>query len=194
MSPRPAGGKPQTDGRPGARIFGVLTDPTGNYLRDANGNVISSCTGVNRIPTPVLREPATIDGVSNAIAVSRLPLLVRRQNVKQEHLRRLPKINASYTLRENPIGPVSCYCSVGRPDFNPYAGGLTLPDTELPPNTANHCIPVNNTGIKTWSAKTTKVRFEFDFERAGPSTPAHAQFRPREDFGSLWTFGVKATF
>jgi hypothetical protein len=33
-----------------------------------------------------------------------------------------------------------------------------------------------------------------DIERAGPSTPAHAQFRQREDFGSLWTFGVKGTF
>ena len=33
-----------------------------------------------------------------------------------------------------------------------------------------------------------------DFEIAGPSTPAHAQFRSRQDFGSLWTFGVKGTF
>jgi hypothetical protein len=33
-----------------------------------------------------------------------------------------------------------------------------------------------------------------DVERAGPSTPAHAQFRSREDFGSLWTFGIKGTF
>jgi hypothetical protein len=30
-----------------------------------------------------------------------------------------------------------------------------------------------------------------DFEVAGPSTPAHAQFRQRTDFGSLWTFGLK---
>ena len=33
-----------------------------------------------------------------------------------------------------------------------------------------------------------------DFEFAGPSTPAHAQFRQRERFGALWTFGVKGTF
>ena len=33
-----------------------------------------------------------------------------------------------------------------------------------------------------------------DFEIAGPTTPAHAQFRYREDFGSLWTFGLKGTF
>ena len=33
-----------------------------------------------------------------------------------------------------------------------------------------------------------------DVERHGPSTPAHAQFRQREDFGSLWTVGLKGTF
>ena len=33
-----------------------------------------------------------------------------------------------------------------------------------------------------------------DFERAGPATPDLAQFRSREDYGSSWTFGAKATF
>jgi len=33
-----------------------------------------------------------------------------------------------------------------------------------------------------------------DTEISGPSTPTHAQFRSRLDFGSLWTFGLKGTF
>jgi hypothetical protein len=33
-----------------------------------------------------------------------------------------------------------------------------------------------------------------DVEIHGPSTPAHAQFRQRAEFGSLWTFGLKGTF
>jgi len=33
-----------------------------------------------------------------------------------------------------------------------------------------------------------------DRERAGPSTPPHAQLQLRENWGSLWTFGVKGTF
>ena len=33
-----------------------------------------------------------------------------------------------------------------------------------------------------------------DFEIAGPSTPEHAQFDRRIEYGSLWTFGVKGTF
>ena len=33
-----------------------------------------------------------------------------------------------------------------------------------------------------------------DTERRGPNTPEHAQLNSREDFGGLWTFGVKGTF
>ena len=33
-----------------------------------------------------------------------------------------------------------------------------------------------------------------DFEIAGPSTPLHAQFSQRVDYGSLWVFGVKGSF
>ena len=58
---------------------------------------------------------------------------------------------------------------MGRPDFNQYAGALTLPDTELTPNPSvtNQRINVNNVAIKAWSAKTTKVRLEYYFERVG---------------------------
>ena len=33
-----------------------------------------------------------------------------------------------------------------------------------------------------------------DQEIAGPRTPAHAQFRQRVRYGSLWTIGLKGTF
>jgi hypothetical protein len=33
-----------------------------------------------------------------------------------------------------------------------------------------------------------------DIQVYGPSTPEHAQFRQRIEFGSLWTFGIKGTF
>jgi hypothetical protein len=33
-----------------------------------------------------------------------------------------------------------------------------------------------------------------DVEITGPTTPAHAQLRQRQDFGSLWTIGVKGSF
>jgi hypothetical protein len=33
-----------------------------------------------------------------------------------------------------------------------------------------------------------------DLEIYGPSTPAHAQFRQRSNFGALWTFGLRGKF
>jgi hypothetical protein len=33
-----------------------------------------------------------------------------------------------------------------------------------------------------------------DMETAGPNTPAEAQFRQRQEFGSLWTLGIKCAF
>ncbi len=148
---------------------GPLTDPTGNFQRDASGDVIfqrdangNPILGTNRLPLPALIQPT-----SNALGVSQLTFLDRRQNVKKEYLRWFPNINASYNVRENLIARVSYYYSVGRPDFNQYAGGLTLPDTEQPPNSASNRISVNNAGIKAWSAKTAKVRLEYYFQRVG---------------------------
>jgi len=87
-------------------------------------------------------------------------------HAEKEYLRLFPSINASYNIRENLIARAAFYTSVGRPDYNQYAGGITLPDTELPPSTSN-LITVNNVAIKAWSAKTEKVRLEYYFERVG---------------------------
>jgi len=156
---------------------GPLTDPTGNYQRDAQGeviprrdaagNILFTGTGANRTPLPALIEQPTLPNpngagtISNALAVSRLTYLDRGQKVNKEYLRWFPNINASYDLRENLILRGSLYTSIGRPNFDQYAGGLTLPDTELAPNTGSNRISVNNAGIKPWSAKTMMLRLEY---------------------------------
>ncbi len=165
------------------KAYGPLTDPTGNYLRDAqgdvipqrdtNGNIIFTGTGVNRIPAPTLIQPTTLPNpaggaaLTNALAVSKLTYRDRGQHTEKEYLRFFPSLNASYNLRENLIVRGSVYQSVGRPNFDQYAGGLTLPDTELPANPNSNRISVNNAGIKAWSANTSKVRIEYYFERVG---------------------------
>jgi iron complex outermembrane recepter protein len=58
------------------------------------------------------------------------------------------------------------YHSLGRPNFNQFAGGLTLPNTELPPTPSNR-ITVSNAGIKAWSAESVMARLEYYFERVG---------------------------
>ena len=180
---------------------GFLSDPTGNYkrdangdvipLRDANGNIIFTGTGVNRIPSPTLIQPTTIPNpaggaaLSNALAISKLTYLDRGQHTKKEYLRYFPSLNASYNIFENLIARGSFYQSVGRPDFGQYAGGLTLPDTELPANPNSNRITVNNAGIKAWSANTTKIRFEYYFGRVGQLSIGAYRRDFRNLFGSV---------
>ena len=162
---------------------GFLSDPTGNYLRDASGkvvpqrdaagNILFTGTGATRAIVPVLIEPTTIPNpaggaaLSNALAISKLTLLDRGQHTNKEYLRFFPSLNASFNLTQNLIARASVYRSVGRPDFGQYAGGLTLPDVDLPANPNSNRISVNNAGIKAWSANSSKVRLEYYFERVG---------------------------
>ena len=144
---------------------GPLTDPTRNYQRDASGTVITVASPI--AGNPNRRVPVLIFPTSNALEVSKLTFLSRGQHAEKEYLRLFPSLNASYNLRENLILRSAFYTSVGRPNFNQYAGALTLPDTENAPNPTNNRISVNNAAIKAWSAKTTKVRLEYYFERVG---------------------------
>jgi iron complex outermembrane receptor protein len=134
--------------------FGPLNDPTRNFQRDAAGRVILGANG----------RPVAI--ASDALGIARLTLFDRGAHAKKEYLRLFPSINAGYNIRDNLIARAAWYTSVGRPNFNQYSGGITLPDLESPPGTNNR-IAVNNAGIKAWSAKTTKVSLEYYFERVG---------------------------
>jgi TonB-dependent receptor len=136
---------------------GALTDATRNYQRDASGRVLRAANG-----TPLLLFPTT-----NALAVSQLTFLQRGTHVEKEYLRLFPSLNASFNLRENLIVRAARYFSVGRPDLNQYAGGLTLPDPDSDASNPANRIVVNNAGIKAWSAETTNARFEYYFAGVG---------------------------
>lgn len=133
---------------------GPLTDPTLNFQRDARGNVI---LGANGRPVPI---------VTDALGVSQRTFLERAARTRKEYLRFFPSLNASYTLRDNLIARAAVYQSIGRPNFNQYAGGITLPDLEEPPGLGNRIV-VNNAGIKAWQARTFNTRLEYYFEGVG---------------------------
>ncbi|WP_414661740.1 TonB-dependent receptor [Horticoccus sp. 23ND18S-11] len=133
---------------------GPLTDPTRNVQRDNAGRPI---LGANGQPLPITTDP---------LGISRLTRIERGMRAEKEYLRYFPNLNASYNVRENLIARAAYYLSVGRPNFNQYAGGLTLPDVDRLPSASNR-ITVNNAAIKAWSAKTTKVSLEYYFEGVG---------------------------
>ncbi|MBI4623576.1 MAG: carboxypeptidase regulatory-like domain-containing protein [Verrucomicrobia bacterium] len=136
------------------KAWGPLTDPARNVRRDARGAPI---LGANGLPLPI---------TTDALESSKLTFIERGARTEKEYLRLFPSLNASFAVRENLIARAAYYYSVGRPDFNQYAGGLTLPDVERGPSTSNR-ITVNNAGIKAWSARTASVRLEYYFEGIG---------------------------
>ena len=133
---------------------GPLTDPTRNFQRDARGNPI---IGANGRPLPI---------TTDALETSQLTFLARGAHSGKEYLRLFPSLNASYRMRENLVVRAALYQSIGRPNLNQYAGGITLPDTESAPTATNRII-VNNAAIKAWSARTANARLEYYFEGVG---------------------------
>lgn len=133
--------------------FGPLNNPTGNNQKNANGKPIANTT---------IFPAGSLDA-------RKLILVDRGFHTEKEYLRLFPSLNGNYALRENLIVRGAYYWSIGRPDFNQYASGVTLPDLTVTPdpNSATGRITVNNVGIKPWKAETMKLRAEYYFERVG---------------------------
>ncbi len=169
---------------------GPLNDPTLNYRRDASGKVLTVASPTAADPNR--RVPDLIFPTSNALAVSRLTLLDRAGHAEKEYFRWFPSLNAGYNLRENLIVRAAAYTSVGRPNYNQYSGGVTLPDPEAAPSNTNRIV-VNNAGIKPWSAHSTKVSLEYYFERVGQISVGAFRRDIRNFFGAT-TFDATPEF
>lgn len=133
---------------------GPLNDPTLNYQRGADGKVLKDANG----------KPLLIVPTSDKLGVSKLTYIERGERANKEYLRWFPSINGSFAFSDNLIARASVYKSVGRPDYNQYAGGIILPDTEAPTMSP---IQVANVAIKAWSARTERVRLEYYFGKVG---------------------------
>ena len=127
-------------------ISATITDASGRVLLGANG------------------KPMTQAGT--ALEISKRTYLERRAHVAKEYLRIFPRLNASYNLTANLVLRAAYYDSLGRPNYNQYAGGITLPDLEAAPSPSNR-ITLSNTSIKPWTAHTGKVAIEYYFESTG---------------------------
>jgi TonB-dependent receptor len=150
---------------------GPLNDASRNFQRDASGKPI---LGANGRPLPITTDP---------LASIRLTLIDRGMHAEKEYLRLFPSLNAIYNVRENLIARAAYYQSLGRPNLNQYAGGITLPDLGIV-NTATQRITVQNAGIKAWSAQTVRVMLEYYFPRVGLVSVAAFRREFKNFFGS----------
>ena len=153
---------------------GPLTDPTRNIQRNANGTPI---LGSNGQPLPI---------TTDALETSMLTYIDRGAKSDKEYLRFFPSINAGYNIRDNLIARAAYFHSVGRPNLNQYAGGITLPNLEANPSNSNR-ITVNNAGIKAWSARSAQVRLEYYFEGVGQISVGAYRREIENFFGTIVT-------
>ncbi len=154
---------------------GPRTDPTRNFQHDAAGKVILGPTGT---PLPI------ISSATDPLGALKLTLTDRGYHASKEYLRFFPNINVGYNLTENLIARVAYYQTVGRPDFNQYAGGLGLPNTELPNSNGNR-ISVSNAAIKAWQAESYLARLEYYFPQGGQISFAAFLRDYKNFFGSV---------
>lgn len=152
---------------------GPLTEPSRNYARDAQGKVILD----GGRPRLVTTDP---------LQINRLTRIDRGLHTEKEYLRWFPSLNASFQIRENLIARAAYYHSVGRPDYDQYAGGLTLPNLDNGPGPANF-IAINNPEVKAWEARSTKVRLEYYFEGIGQVSVGAFQRNITNFFGTTRT-------
>jgi TonB-dependent receptor len=146
---------------------GPLTDPTLDFQRDAKGNVIyqTNASGGYILNAAGQKLPALIVPTNSGLPYTKLTLVDRGYQAKKEYLRLFPSLNASYDITESLIARAAYYQTLGRPDFNQYAGGLTVPNIEN--YNPNDRITVNNVSIKAWQAETYMMRFEYYFRQLG---------------------------
>ncbi len=107
----------------------------------------------------------------------------RGSRIEKSYDKLYPSLNASYSIRENLIARLAAYESIGRPDYNQYAGGLTLPDTSAGDSATNR-IFVNNVDIKPWAAKSLVMRLEHYFQGVGVVSVAAFRRDVQNFFGS----------
>lgn len=111
---------------------------------------------------PSLNTPPV---ATTPLGISQRTFLDRGARTEKEYLRWFPSLNVSYNLRENLIARAAVSTSVGRPNFNQYAGGVTIPDPDNPQ--PGDDITVSNVGIKPWSAQTFNTRLEYYLQNVG---------------------------
>ncbi len=152
---------------------GPLTDPTRAFQREASGDVIfqRAANGDFIVNAAGQKQPALIVPTNAGLPYSQLVLIDRGYKAKKEYLRLFPSFNAGYNISENLIARAAYYQTVGRPDFNQYAGGLTVPNIEV--FNPNDRITVNNVSIKAWQAETYMARIEYYFRNGGQLTGAY---------------------
>ncbi|WP_438480625.1 TonB-dependent receptor domain-containing protein [Oleiharenicola lentus] len=125
--------------------FGVLTDPTAIYLRDAAGNFVPGSAPGGR--TLISTDP---------LVQAQLTNVRKGAHVKKSYDDFYPSANLTYLITEKLLARAAYYVTIGRPNLNFITPGVTITDS----TSATPSITVNNTALKPQEA----TSYEFSLE------------------------------
>lgn len=115
---------------------GPLDDINAMYRVDANGNRVLITT--------------------NALEQRKLRYKERGAHAKRNYDGFYPSLNSSYNLTENLVVRAAYARTIGRPNMNNIAPGLTISD----PDVADPRISIANTGLSPWTANSFDLTLE----------------------------------
>jgi TonB-dependent receptor len=156
--------------------YGPLNDPSAQYQKDANGNLIRTAAGA---PIFLSNDP---------LVRAQQRYVAKGTQVRRNYGDFYPSINASYTILPNLIARVAYARTIGRPNVNFITPGSTYSE----PTVAQPTITVNNPSLKPWTADNFDVTLEaYNLKGAVASIGAFRK-NIKDFFGSTRTAATPA--
>lgn len=149
--------------------WGLLDDPSRQYQRDSNGNIIVGGNG----------QPVLI--TTNALARAQLRYVPRGNHVERDYDGIYPSLNATYVLSERMLLRFGYARTISRPNINFILPGATLSE----PNIATPFISVSNPGLKPWTANGYDLSFETYLFKGGSGSIGVFRRDIKNFFGSV---------
>ncbi len=153
--------------------MGLLNDPSAQYQKDANGNVIDSN------PTTAGIQPILL--TTDPVARARLRYQERGSRAIRTYDDFYPSLSATYNITDSLLIRAAAARTIGRPNLNLIIPGSSITD---PTATGTQTITVNNTGLKPWTASNYDLSLESYQIKGGFGSIGVFQKNIKDFFGS----------
>ena len=137
---------------------GPYFSPGGNYVKNAQGQVLNTLGGVYQIgkgQSIQLRYP------TNSLAQAHANYILNGSKSNAQYHNYFPSISVSYDITPSIVARISGSSTVGRPDLNNIYPSLNLPDPTTIDPTTTTTINANNPALKPWTSKNLGASLEY---------------------------------
>ncbi|MBI4623445.1 MAG: TonB-dependent receptor [Verrucomicrobia bacterium] len=125
--------------------WGVLNDPTAQYVKDSTGKVAKNAAGQ---PTLITTDP---------LQRAYLRFVERGSHAERSYDGYYPSLNVTFNIRDDLVLRAGYAKTVGRPPITQIVPSVSIPDVS---SSTSGRISVNNTGLEPWSATSYDLSLE----------------------------------